>query len=80
MDPVRRTGPTKISQDLLQWADSLLVMEKHHRNYSRIHFPDIYKTKKIVCLYIEDDYDYMQPELILTLKEKVEDVYKRGLM
>jgi predicted protein tyrosine phosphatase len=69
-----------ISQDLLQWADSILVMEKHHRNYIRSHFPDIYKTKKIVCLYIEDDYDYMQPELILTLKEKVEDVYERGLM
>lgn len=75
-----KTANVVISQDLLQWADSILVMEKHHRNYIRSHFPDIYKTKKIVCLYIEDDYDYMQPELILTLKEKVEDVYERGLM
>jgi len=69
-----------LSQDLLLWADSILVMEKHHRNFIRKNYPNIYKTKKIVCLYIEDEYDYMQPELILVLKQKIEDVYKRGLI
>lgn len=33
-----------------------------------------------MCLYIEDIYDYMQPELIVVLKEKFEDVWRRGLL
>jgi hypothetical protein len=43
-------------------------------------FPQWYEKKPIVCLYIEDIYDYMQPELIAVLKEKFEDVYRRGLL
>jgi len=59
-----KTADTVLTNELLNWADSIIVMEKHHRNYIRGHFPDIYKTKKIVCLYIPDEYDYMQTELI----------------
>jgi predicted protein tyrosine phosphatase len=69
-----------ISRELLEWADSVVVMEKHHRNTIRKLFPDLYQTKKIVCLYIPDDYDFMQPELIDLLKAKFEDVYRRGLV
>ena len=82
---VRSAGTDKeanvvLSRDLLQWADSILVMEKHHRNFIRRNYPDIYNAKKIVCLYIEDEYDFMQPELILVLQQKMDDVYKRGLI
>jgi predicted protein tyrosine phosphatase len=69
-----------ITNELLEWADSIIVMEKHHRNFIRRKFPEMYANKKIVCLYIPDDYDYMQPELIVMLREKVEDVYSRGLI
>lgn len=69
-----------IDRDLLAWADTVVVMEKHHRNTKRSRFPDIYSSKKIVCLYIPDIYDYMEEELIHTLKEKFEDVYRRGLL
>jgi predicted protein tyrosine phosphatase len=69
-----------LNLELLNWADAIIVMEKHHRNFIRLKFPHIYNTKKIVCLYIPDDYDFMQQELIFILKEKVEDVYKRGLI
>ncbi|HLP49669.1 MAG TPA: hypothetical protein VK154_02235 [Chitinophagales bacterium] len=71
---------TVISADILAWADSIIVMEKHHRNYIRQKFPEIYKNKKIVCLYIPDDYDFMQLELISILKDKVEDIYFRKLI
>jgi predicted protein tyrosine phosphatase len=77
------TDPTAqrvLSNDLLTWADRIIVMEKHHRNYIRTHYPDIYEKKKIVCLYIPDEYDYMQVALIAILKEKVEDIYRRGLI
>jgi predicted protein tyrosine phosphatase len=75
-----KTANTVLSEELLNWADSIVVMEKHHRNHIRNHFPEIYKNKRIVCLYIPDDYDYMQTELIGILKHKVEDVYRRKLI
>ena len=69
-----------LSIEHLKWADSIVVMEKDHRNFIRRHFPGIYNSKNIVCLYIPDDYDFMQPELIAILKDKVNDVYRRGLL
>jgi predicted protein tyrosine phosphatase len=75
-----KTANTVLTQEILDWADSIVVMEKHHRNHIRKHFPDIYKNKKIVCLYIPDDYDFMQTELIEILKSKVEDFYNRRLI
>lgn len=75
-----KTANTVLSEEILNWSDSIVVMEKHHRNYIRKHFPDIYQNKKIVCLYIPDDYDYMQMELIELLKVKLEDVYRRKLI
>lgn len=71
---------TVLSQELLDWADSIVVMEKHHRSKIRKLYPDIYDSKKIVCLYIPDDYEYMQPELINILKYRVENVYSKGLL
>ena len=75
-----KTANTVLTDDILSWADSIVVMEKRHRNYIREHFPDIYKNKKIVCLYIPDNYDYMQAELIEILKNKIEDAYRRKLI
>ncbi|MBS1582907.1 MAG: hypothetical protein JST66_11965, partial [Bacteroidetes bacterium] len=46
----------------------------------RTKFPAWYDRKPIVCLYIPDVYDFMQPELIALLREKFEDVYRRGLL
>jgi predicted protein tyrosine phosphatase len=75
-----RNANTVLSIDLLNWADSIVVMEKHHRNFIRKHFPEIYLNKKIVCLYIPDYYHFMQADLIITLKDKVEDAYRRRLI
>ena len=75
-----KTANIVLSEDLLNWADSIIVMEKHHRNYIRSKFPRVYDNKSIVCLYIEDEYEYMQPELISILKDRLENVYKKGLL
>ena len=69
-----------LTQELLDWADSIVVMEKYHRNIIRKKFPEVYKLKKIVCFYIPDEYDYMQPELVNILKNKFEDLNQRGLL
>lgn len=69
-----------LDSELLAWADAILVMEKEHRNFIRKHFPTVYQQKKIVCLYIPDEYDFMQPELQYVLRERIEDVYQRELL
>lgn len=74
------TSNNVLNLDLLIWADSIVVMEKYHRNYIRNKFPEIYAIKKIVCLYIADEYDFMEIELIDILKNKVESVYNRRLI
>ena len=75
-----RNAAVPLEEWHLEWADAIVVMEKHHRNSIRTKFPDLYEKKPIVCLYIEDIYAYMQPELIAILREKFEDVYRRGLL
>ena len=59
------------TSDILDWADEIFVMEKPHRNKIRKIALKIYETKKITCLYIPDEYDFMEPFLIKTLEEKL---------
>ena len=75
-----RTAHVVLEDWHLEWADAIVVMEKQHRNKIRERFPQWYEKKPIVCLYIDDVYDYLQPELIVVLKEKFEDVWRRGLL
>jgi predicted protein tyrosine phosphatase len=74
------SADTVLEVEHLEWADAIIVMEKAHRNFIRQKYPEFYKKKKIVCLYIPDDFDFMQPELISILRDKVEDVYQKGLL
>ena len=69
-----------INENILEWADSILVMEKHHRNFIRKKFPSIYNSKKIACMYIPDEYDFMDEDLIAILKDRFEDFYRRKLI
>jgi len=75
-----RTANVVLEEWHLEWADAIVVMEKQHQNKIRDRFPKLFEQKPIVCLYIEDIYDFMQPELVAILKEKFEDVYHRGLL
>lgn len=77
---IDKSAATVLTPELMDWAHTIVVMEKYHRSFIRSKHPAYYNTKKIVCLYIPDEYEYMQPELIAILKDKVNDVYKRGLL
>ena len=65
----RRRKP--VTPELLQWADLVFVMERAHRNKLSSRFKAHAGGKRIVCLEIPDDYDYMDPELVRLLKAKV---------
>lgn len=75
-----RTANTVLEDWHMEWADAIVVMEKYHRNVIRERFPDWYQKKPLVCLYIDDIYDLMQPELVTMLRDKFEDVHRRGLL
>jgi len=46
-------------------------MEKSHKDKISKKYKELLKTKRLVCLDIPDNYDYMQPELIKLLEAKV---------
>lgn len=60
-----------VSPELIQWADMIFVMEKVHRNKLSQKFQHFLKNKRVVCLNIPDEYDYMDDALIKLLKNKV---------
>jgi predicted protein tyrosine phosphatase len=60
-----------VSPELLEWAQLIFVMEKAHRNKLGTKFRRYLNGKRIVCLDIPDEYDYMDPGLIALLEAKV---------
>ena len=46
-------------------------MERAHRAKLQRGFGPHLKGKRIICLDIPDDYDFMQPELVALLEKKV---------
>lgn len=62
---------TPVSGDLIEWADTIFVMESTHRNKVSKKFKPLLKGKKLACLDIPDNYACMDPELIRILKSRV---------
>ena len=60
-----------LTPELLGWADVIFVMEKVYRNKLGKKFRVHLSGKRIVCLDIPDEYDYMDPQLVALLKAKV---------
>lgn len=60
-----------VSPELLAWSDLIFVMEKSHHNKLTKKFKTHLGGKRIICLDVPDDYDYMDPVLIQLLRAKV---------
>ncbi|KIP86027.1 phosphotyrosine protein phosphatase [Stenotrophomonas maltophilia] len=60
-----------LGPELLEWADLVFVMERAHRTRLSARFAPSLNGKRVVCLDIPDDYDYMDPVLVELLKRKV---------
>ncbi len=66
-----RDAETLLSGEAIQWADLIFVMEKAHRSKLSKNFGSWLKNKRVVCLDIPDEYDYMDPALVELLEKKV---------
>lgn len=60
-----------LDPEQLAWADVIFVMEKVHRSRLSQRFGRHLKGRKVICLDIPDDYEFMAPELVTLLERKV---------
>jgi predicted protein tyrosine phosphatase len=63
----------KVTAGHLGWADVIVVMEKRHKERLRQKYPEALAAKPCVCLFIADDYDFMDSNLIELLREKMRE-------
>lgn len=68
---VHASADLPLSGELIEWADLIFVMERDHQRKMSKRFGPHLKDKRVVCLGIPDDYEYMDPELIQLLEAKV---------
>jgi predicted protein tyrosine phosphatase len=62
---------TPLTQDLVEWADVIFVMEKSHKAKVQRRFRTSLKGRRVVCLDIPDNYQFMDPELVRILEMKL---------
>lgn len=60
-----------ITEGHIGWADLIFVMEKSHLDRIRRKFPEALQDKRVITLFIPDDYDFMQAELLDELRGKL---------
>lgn len=60
-----------LTPELLEWAETIFVMERAHRSKLSTRFKPYLHGKRIICLDIPDDFAFMDPDLIRLLEAKV---------
>ena len=63
----------RISHELIDWSDLIVVMEEAHLQALSGRFQGHLGTKRMVCLGIPDEYQYMDPTLVELLRQRVTD-------
>jgi len=61
----------KVTEGHIGWADTIIVMEKRHKQRLEQRFSEAMAGKQCVCLFIADDFDLMDEALISELREKM---------
>ncbi|MGG3280072.1 protein tyrosine phosphatase [Paenibacillus solani] len=61
----------KVTEGHIGWSE--LVMERKHTRRLKDKFPISLMTKRLICLDIPDDYQFMDEELIDLLKSRVSE-------
>jgi predicted protein tyrosine phosphatase len=63
----------KVTAGHLGWADVIVVMEKRHKARLQQKYPEELAAKPCICLFISDDYEFMDSALIEILREKMRE-------
>lgn len=73
-----KTARIRLSQGILNWADLIFVMETKHKKKILRDFEFDKLAKQLEVLDIEDEYKYMDNELIEILKVKLSELFNYG--
>ncbi|MBV7264976.1 low molecular weight protein tyrosine phosphatase family protein [Erythrobacter ani] len=68
---INRDSEEPLSDELIEWADIIFVMEHAHRKKVLGQFCAGLDGKRVVVLDIADDYDFMAPELVRLLRKRM---------
>ena len=66
-----RTAVVQVSEELVAWADRIIVMEDHHRQTLAERFPTLVAEKPVICLAIPDEYMPLADDLKAILRERL---------
>ncbi len=73
-----RSAGNPVSPEIIEWADVIFVMERTHRNKLSQQFQAHLRDKRVICLDLPDDFEYMDPVLIRLLEAKAGPFFSRG--
>ena len=59
-----------LSEEQVEWADVIIVMEKIHRTRLNRKFSHVLSGKRVAVLNIPDDFAYMDEDLIRLLEAR----------
>lgn len=62
----------KLNSKTILWVDIIFVMEKKHKERIMQNFEHDVEDRPIIVLDIQDEYNFMDPELIEEIKTKVD--------
>lgn len=65
-----RDSETPLSGDLIEWADTICVMETGHKKKITQKFGTLLRNRKVRNLAIPDNYRFMEPDLVAIIKAK----------
>ncbi len=68
-----RGARVRVTPGLLGWADLIFCMEKKHVRRIKEKYPDLVAGKRLICLCIGDDYEFMDEELQELLRSSIEE-------
>lgn len=60
-----------LTAELVEWADAIFVMERTHRDKLQKRFRSSIGARRVVCLDIPDDYEFMDPALVGMLEARM---------
>lgn len=66
-----RDAEEPLTDELVEWADYIFVMERPHRNKLQKKHRAALKDERVVVLGIPDEYELMDPHLIRLLEAKM---------
>lgn len=67
---LNRDAEIRLSDEQVEWADLIFVMEQIHRKKLSQHYGHVLHGKRVIVLGIPDDFDYMDEKLVEILKKK----------